>query len=126
MKREAIDFHLVPERQAAIHERLRVNWRAYCHGGTKVEVSAMFRDYRAPKDAVYNPPEAKSQADTIDGGKLHRAIVDGLPPKHCMALQWYYIQEGSPFQARKRIGVTLDELGRLVIDGRDMLRNRGV
>jgi hypothetical protein len=125
MRRDAIDFHLVPERQAAIHERLRVNWRAYCHGGKSPAVSAMFRDYRPPKDAVYNPPEPRTQADTLDGAKLNRAVVL-LPGKHMLALQWYYIQEGSPFQARKRIGVTLDELGRLVIDGRTMLINRGV
>jgi hypothetical protein len=125
MKREAIDFHLVPERQAAIHERLRVNWRAYCHGGTRHESAPMWRWHQPERGLIYNPPEPKQYADTLDGAKLNRAVVL-LPGKHMMALQWYYIQEGSPFQARKRIGVTLDELGRLVIDGRDMLRNRGI
>lgn len=38
MKREAVDFHFVPERQLAMHARLSDDWRAPLIGGMcKVE-----------------------------------------------------------------------------------------
>ena len=124
MKRDALDFHFVPEHQAALDIRLAVNWRGYCIRRERQAVSPTCRDYRAPKSTIYNPPNPQSLVDVLDGAKLNSAVVQ-LPQKHRLSLQWHYIRPTSPNTARKKIGVTMNELHELVIDARQMLLNGG-
>lgn len=49
-----------------------------------------------------------------------------LPEKHRKAVQWSYVLRSSVLAGRKYLGVTAQELDRLVVDARDMLCNRGV
>lgn len=124
MKRDEVDLHEVPLRQVQLHDRLRLNWTAYCHGSNAPQVSPMFRDYRPERELVYNPPEPKRDADLLDGARLNKAIT-ALPEKHRHSLQWFYIKPCHPRHPRKALGVTLEGLHKLVQDARDMLRNRG-
>ena len=74
--------------------------------------------------------EMRSAIDRRTHNKEHRVIPvllpdTELPEKHRLAVSWHYIRPVNPSRARKQLGVTLDGLQRLVIDGRQMLINRG-
>lgn len=122
MKRDAIDFHEIPDRQVAIHTRLE-NWGRSCWSTTGPSASPMFLLYRS--DEVWHAPEAKIPVDQHDADKIARG-VRALPQPHMQALQWYYVRPGSPIKARRIIGCTLEALRVYVLDGRSMLINRRV
>lgn len=120
MKRDAVDFSIVPEHQQDMHVRLE-NWALYCHSGNPPAVNPMFRMYRAERDATYNPPQPKRECDFIDGMKVNRLVVN-LPERHRIATQWFYIVRDSPNKARKRIGDgSFEDLALLVVESRDMM-----
>ena len=123
MKRDSIDFHQVPQHQREMDNRL-ANWARWCMGSYRPETNALAR-LLAPTAASRGhyiltgaPP-----VDTKDAGKIAKGVAE-LPEKHRLAVSWHYIRPVNPSRARKQLGVTLDGLQRLVIDGRQMLINR--
>lgn len=122
MRRDAIDFHEVPERQLKIHDAL-LNWARSMHGRAKQAVSASCSGYQSPP-SVRREQEASVPVDHVSARRMNRAVV-GLPLKHCKSLQWHYVQRTSVGAGRRYVVCTAEELANLVIDGRDMLRNRG-
>lgn len=129
MKRESIEWHIVPEKQLAMHDRL-LNWARWCRGPAGSDVSPMFRLYR-PTDANqgagqrYGLRATAEPVDSRDATKISRG-VGLLPEPHRLSLQWYYVKPVAPLRACREIATTMAGLARLVQDGRQMLLNRRV
>lgn len=124
MKRDRfIDFFYVPANQQEIHKRLE-NWARHCYsGGGGGSASPMFRMYRSPDH--WDRQEAHIPIDHRDAHLIAKG-VHALPILHRHAVNWNYLEGGSPAKARKKLGVTLDGLMLLISDGRQMLINRQV
>lgn len=123
MKRDAVDFHSVPEAHARLHARLE-DWAywvkpARARGAT----SPMFRLYRS--DEHREGTAAPRVLNVLDCQKLEQAVA-ALPAKHGEAIRWSYVVKCSPVKACRAIACTLVELALLVDDGRTMLVNRRV
>lgn len=114
------DYFYVAAHQREIHKRLE-NWAQAQFSGGGSSASPMFRLYRTHNyERVATMP-----VDHNDAHKVAKGVA-ALPEPHRNALNWNYIEGGSPFQARKKIGVTLEGLMSLINDARQMLINRGV
>lgn len=129
MKRDSIDWHLIPERQLAIHDRL-LNWARWCRGPAGSDVSPMFRFYRST-DANQGDGQRYGLRATAEATDPHDAqvIAKGvafLPEPHRLSLHWYYLRPVNPNRASREIGTTCAGLAQLVHDGRNMLVNRRV
>jgi hypothetical protein len=123
LKREAVDFFLVPDKQIAIHIRLE-NWARSCWGGFGTSVSPMFRQYRSAEH--WQGPTAPSMPiDRIDASTIAKEVRK-LPEPHMRALNWYYIGNPNEKRTRQDIGCTRTALAQYVLDGRTMLINRRV
>ena len=122
MMREAVDFHLVPANQEAIHLRL-LNWARAQRNSTGSDTAPMFRQYRSSDQ--WATPSASMPVDQRDAAKINKGWQQ-LPGNHRAAIRWHYISPGSPTKACKGIGCTMADLARFVVDGRSMLINRGV
>lgn len=123
MRRDAIDFHEVSQAHEAIHARLQ-NWARWCNGRAGSNVSPMFRGYRN-REAGDAPPMSFMPVDKLDAAKIAKAVI-ALPEKHRAAVNWSYVKPVAPMRAARSLAVSLEDLARLVVDGRQMLLNRGV
>ena len=122
MKRDAVDFHLVPDHQLKMHDRL-LNWAREQRRGSGNDTTPMFRQYCSSEQWDQTP--ASVPTDSRDAAKINKGWKM-LPANHREAIRWHYIAPGSPTKACKAIGCTMVDLARYVIDGRQMLINRGV
>lgn len=116
-----IDFFYVAPHQQEIHKRLE-NWAQNCYSGGGSSASPMFRLYRPDN---WERGEAQIPVDHHDAAKIAKGVA-ALPIQHRQAIQWNYIEGGSPAKARRKLGVTLEGLMSLISDGRQMLINRQV
>lgn len=114
-----VDFSHVPSNQYEIHDRL-LNWAKWANGSGARNVHPMFRQYR---NDYWEPTPAASYADTIDALAVQKTMKD-VPEKHRLAVQWYYIARSNPQRMCRELGVTKAALADLVIDGRNMVKNR--
>ena len=121
MRRDFIDFHLVPHEQLAMHDRL-LNWARYVRVKRPMWQAPIWRLGKSGT-RQWHSPEPREETDTLDGHALEKA-VGALPDKHRDALRWHYVWRTTPAHARRVLGVTSDGLQRLVLDGRLMLINR--
>ena len=123
MKRDAVDFTLIPDHQAAIHERL-INWARAQRNGSGGDCSPMFRQYRSTE--VWAETHASIPVNQGDATRIN-AAWKMLPTQHRLALAWYYI---TPTMGVKKacqgIGCKPAVLMVYAIDGRQMLINRRV
>lgn len=117
-----IDFFYVAPQHQEIHRRLE-NWARDCYAGGGSSASPMFRLYRATEQ--WEGAAASIPTDHADAMKIAKGI-QFLPGPHRHAINWNYLEGGSPAKARKKLGVTLEGLMLLISDGRTMLINRGV
>lgn len=122
MMREAVDFHFVPKHQETMHCRL-INWARAQRNSTGSATAPMFRQYRSSDQ--WATPSASMPVDQRDAARINKAWQQ-LPEKHRAATAWFYVTPGSPNKACKAIGCTMADLARFVVDGRQMLVNRGV
>lgn len=124
MKREPIDFFLVPDNQLDMHARL-LNWAMWVSvsGGRFSAQSPMWRQGKS-NGRQWHVPELRAEPDQSDGIKIERA-VGLLPSPHAEALRWWYVRRYGPSKARRLLGTTSEGLFMLVKDGRTMLINRG-
>lgn len=123
--REFVDFSHVPVAQADMHDRL-LNWGRAVRSNSCAAASPMFRLYRSADhwdDA--DPKQAAMPVDQHDAITIAKA-VQALPEPHMLALDWYYLTKGEPMAGRRMLACTAAGLCRYVIDGRQMLINRGV
>lgn len=123
MAREYVDFGTVPERQAAMHERLR-NWATWVRPRQHAVVHPMFRGYRP--SGIWGGFGASQQCDQLDAQRMEKAVVQ-LPAEHRSAIQWWYVFSiVAPMRVARSIGCSLPTLARYVVDGRTMLINRSI
>jgi hypothetical protein len=121
--REYIDFHAVAPRHEEIHGRLQ-NWARSLYSSPASKTAPGFHGYQSPP-SVRREREAGIRVDQADARKIGKGVAM-LPEKHRKAVQWSYVLRSSVLAGRKYLGVTAQELDRLVVDARDMLCNRGV
>jgi hypothetical protein len=122
MKRDQfVDFFAIPAQQQEIHKRLE-NWARSLYSGGGGGASPMFRLYRAPEHWERESGITVDQHDAIAVGKG----VQALPTPHRLALNWNYVQGGTPMKARREIGCTMEALMRYIVDARSMLIYRRV
>lgn len=123
MKRDpVVDFFAVEPKHYKIHERL-INWARWCHSPQWGRVQPMFRLYRP--DDHWEGQEPRNPVDGLDATKIQKAMAH-LPQNHCFALGWCYVKRSNPKKAAAGLGVNMQGLASLVVDGRQMLVNRGV
>ena len=116
--KQMIDFHAVPVHQTEIHERLG-NWARWCRGTPAITSSPMFRSYRSTD--VWATPAMGMSVDTLDASKIAKAIT-AIPEPNRHGLSWYYVNPVTPARVCRELAVSMAELARAVIDGRDMVR----
>jgi hypothetical protein len=122
MMREAVDFHLVPQHQEAMHIRL-INWGRAQRNTPGQACAPMFRQYRSSDQ--WEGTTSSPSVDKLDAEKINNAWKQ-LPTGNRAALAWQYVTPSSPSKACERIGCTMADLARFVVDGRQMLLNRNV
>ena len=123
MKRDLVDFHLIPDHQVLMHFRLQ-NWARSLASPKGGKVSPTFALYRST-DRYDIEPTTSTPVDVPDAIAIAKA-VRVLPEKHMRALGWYYVRPSSPVKACRDIGCTIAGLAQLSIDARQMLINRRV
>lgn len=124
MKRDyIIDFHEVPERQQGMHERLE-NWARTLNSPPGNHAGPVFRLYQSTEKFTRHE-NVRVPANAQDARKI-AAGVALLPERHRKATQWHYVMRTSVMAGRRYLACTGAELAALVVDSRDMLRNRGV
>lgn len=116
-------FDHVPERQYAIDTRLS-HWAQWVRDKPQAwKTHPMFRQYRSHA-WQWERPEIHIQINTLDAHETERAVCT-LPEKHRTAIRWCYVFQYIPPNAiRRELAVTRDGLMQLIVDGRDMLKNR--
>jgi len=123
MKRDAVDFHQVPEAQQPIHGRL-LNWARWCRNSAHGMQHPMWRFYKPPREGVNLVPESSEPINAAEAWKVQQ-VVKGLPELYRHAIQWFYVFPVSPRRKAKELGLTVEGLAQAVIDARNMMRNRG-
>lgn len=119
-----VDFGHVPVHQAAIDARL-INWARWSYNRSESGgVSPMFRMHRSTDANQQYGLLCANPIDHIDAQAVQKA-VSLLPAPHRMALSWCYIKRNNPRKAAQLLGHSLAGLARLIVDGRQMLINRG-
>lgn len=122
MKRDIADLHIVAERHIDIHGKLEAWGRWIVDRPKGWGVQPMFRQYRSGA-WQWHAPEARPQGSPQDHLAIERAVT-GLPDKHREALRWCYVWPYVPVgKVRQYLAVTRDDLARLIVDGRDMVKN---
>jgi hypothetical protein len=124
--RPYVDFASVPPSQWQMHDRLE-NWARWCRGTGRQSGrgSPMFALFRSTARA--RTPYGEHTAvpiDRLDAARV-QVGVSALPDKHRRAIHWHYLHPGNPSAAARELAVTLEGLRGLVVDGRQMLVNRG-
>lgn len=126
MKREPIDFHVVPAHQDKMHLRLE-NWGRWSNPPPAPDIAPGFD--RARSDEIQRETSEASDArppvDVRDAIKV-QAAMHFMPIKHRQALAWYYVKPSAPIKACRMIACTPEQLVIYVDDGRQMLINRKV
>jgi hypothetical protein len=121
-----VDFFLVPDNQLEMHARL-LNWARFIRPSWSPQQHPMWNKSISGRRGSSGGVDPMDGTDTGDGMKLEREVAK-LPESHREAVRWYYVNvRGETLMAaRRRMGVTVEGMVRLVNDGRLMLRNRGV
>lgn len=126
--RATADFGEVSPEHAEMDARLE-NWGRWCNSRERPKVAAGFSmagfdSFTERSDRTYG---ALTQV-SVDGAaaQVIAKAVAHLPGPHRSAVQWNYVKKRDPRGAARSLGVTLPQLAALVIDGRQMLINRGV
>lgn len=119
---QQIDFDAVSPAHRDIDARLR-NWARWVKGGNGGrDVHPMFRQYRP--DNWEREVSAHEPVDALRAADMQKA-VGKLPEKNRHALGWVYVIGGSPRQQAQKLAVSMAGLYGLIVDGRQMLINRG-
>lgn len=118
-----VDFSHVPTRQDAIHLRLE-HWAMWVRVRPQPwKVQPMFKQYRSHA-WQWERPEIQVQLNTLEATETERA-VSWLPEPHRTVVRWAYVFPHIPVNAvRSQLGLTREMLARVLVDGRDMMRNR--
>ena len=118
-----IDFHYIATRHDAIHLRLEA-WARWVRVSPKPWAThPMWRNARTPRQWDIDPVVHQT-LNTLEAHEIERA-VSFLPVNHREAIRWCYVFSYIPDTAiRRALGVTREALAGLIVDGRDMVKNR--
>jgi hypothetical protein len=124
--RAYVDVSSVPEHQWDMDRRLK-NWAAACRGGDKRTGAAapMFMFYRSSEAKREYGAETSVPVDRSDAIAVGKGI-SFLPEKHRKAIDWFYLHPRNPSGKARELGLTLQGLSEHVVEGRQILINRGV
>lgn len=129
MKRDAVDFHAIPQHQLAMDQRL-INWGRAQRNGSGQSCAPMFRQYRSSDQ--WEGATSSPTVDQLDAAKINKAWQQ-LEAQPRAALAWNYVTPSGPERACKEIGcLTPDnrpdkaKLASLVVQGRQALIDRRV
>ncbi len=116
------DLSRIAARHEAINLRLE-HWAFWVRVRPQAwKMQPMWRNYRAPRQ--YEIVGIKTEVNPLECHEIERA-VSMLPDKIRTAIRWSYVYPGiHPNMLQRHIGVTRNELGKMLDDGRDMLKNR--
>ena len=125
MRRYA-DLTTIPPQQRGIDLRL-VNWARWARVYQSRFVAPMFRLYRPENNEAegYTHEDKPPPIDPSDAIKVEKGVVQ-LPDAHKAAVFWFYRIGTRPTAACRAIGVSREGLASLIVDGRQMLVNRGI
>ncbi|WP_313082583.1 hypothetical protein [Pulveribacter sp.] len=124
-KKPYIDFNAVPPEHRGIDERLH-NWGRWCNGGRALSgMSPMFRMVPPPPKQRVDVWESEGRVDGLDATAIAKGVAE-LPQPHRTALNWLYVRPCAPKRACQAIGTSMQGLGQLLHDGRQMLINKKV
>ena len=118
----SLDIGRVPHHQTDIHKRLQ-NWAAWVTPGNNLSICPMFKATFKSNSWQWHAPEYRETCDTNDAWKMEKEVCK-LPKPNRDALVWWYVYRTGALKARKFLGVTLQGLDDLVVNGRQMLMNR--
>ena len=122
MKRDSIDFFLIPDAHLAIDARLCMwaRWVRVRPAGWQTH--PMFRQYRSHA-WQWEAPIVQMPINTLQAHATEKAVA-ALPDKNRDAIRWSYVFPSNPAGMARRLAVTREGLLALVNDGRTMLINR--
>lgn len=120
LMRAKVDYFQVEGHHREIDRRLQ-NWARWLYSGGGGGARGVFALVQsAPDPADRGGP---ALVDGADAAVMQRAVV-ALPEKHRHAINWAYAKCGNPRREAQRLAVSLEGLGLLVRDARQMLLNR--
>ena len=120
--RQIIDFNRVPERQEEIHLRLE-RWGMWVKPSRQGwMVQPMFRGYRSHA-WQWERPEPKPEISSLEALETEK-IVSSMPEKYRNVIRWYYVFKDNPAKMARTLAVQMDTMAQMIIDGRDMAKNR--
>ena len=119
-----IDLNYIPHRQEAIHSRLE-NWARWVKPRRNAwAMQPMFRMYQSKARHWDITPHIHIEVNALDGQEIEQAVC-ALPEKHRDAMRWFYVFNFiPPGKIQRELGVNATGLLELLIDSRDMLKNR--
>jgi hypothetical protein len=120
MKRDDVDLFVVPDGQLSTHIRLE-NWSRWVTPGSGSSVCPMFRMAKS-NARQWHVPELRPTCNTKDAQHIEK-VVRGLPVTHRELVRWYYVARTPEMKVRRKLGLTRQDLVRLVIDARQMVQN---
>lgn len=121
-KVKSVDYFIVSEAHADIHNRLELWARWVKPRQVGWAVSPMFRQYRSHA-WQWETPEVRATINILDAVEIEKAVAQ-LPEKHKHAIRWNYVFKSSPVAMARQLGVSKEGLADLVRVGRTMLENR--
>jgi DNA-directed RNA polymerase specialized sigma24 family protein len=125
MRRDLIDFFIVPDHQLQMHGRLE-NWSRWVEFSRKQGGKQHPMWAKSMSNArQWHEPEIRDATDELDGLALEKGVAM-LPEKHREAVRWCYVYRSGPLHMARKLGLTKEGLMLLVRDGRQMLINRRV
>ena len=116
-----VDFSRVAQHHDAIDARL-TNWGRWCHSPVGRKCSPGFELYRSSDQWAQDA--GGQSVDGIDASRIQRHVTQ-LPVKHRLAICWCYVTRSNPRKAAQSVGESMQGLADLIVNGRQMLINRG-
>jgi hypothetical protein len=123
MKRDSIDFFLIPDAHLAIDARLCM-WARWVKPGRSSGWIAhpMWKNYRSHA-WQWHEPVIQLPMNTLQAHETEKAVA-ALPAKNRDAIRWNYVFRRDPAGMAQKLAVTRQGLLDLVSNGRTMLINR--
>ena len=117
-----VDFSAIPSNQKEINERLE-EWAKWVRVKPQAWAThPMFRQYRS-KAWQWEMPVVQIPVNIIHALEVEKA-VSALPEKHRDAIRWAYVFAYIPDNViRRSLGLTREDLAKVIINGRSMLNN---
>lgn len=118
-----IDLHHIADRHFAIDERL-TEWAAWVRVRPQTwKTQPMFRMFRSMA-RQWHAPELKREINTLQAHEIERC-VSLMPEPYRSVIRWAYvfpyIHQG---KIRRELGLTDENLAKVLFDARDMAKNR--